>query len=144
VNSARPNPQLWRSSGRVPAVQLDALRAILADPRLRGRTLLVATHYALRRPDGSPDGFTHGLENADELLALCAPVARCAVLHGHIHHRFHHRPANGPHLFGAGSATHRGREGFWQLEIERDRVRALPGSFRDGDYRLDASGAIEF
>ena len=34
VNSARPNPQPWRSSGRIPDEQLRALRGVLADPRL--------------------------------------------------------------------------------------------------------------
>jgi 3',5'-cyclic AMP phosphodiesterase CpdA len=143
VNSARPNPQLWRSSGRIPDAQLTALGAVLSDARLRGRTVLVATHYAPRRPDGSPDRWSHGLENADALLALCAPLPSCAVLHGHIHHRYHLRPQGGPNLLGAGSATHRGREGIWQLEIEPGRVRALPGEFRDGEYRLMDHGAVD-
>lgn len=143
VNSARPNPQLFRSSGRIPEAQLEALRAVVADPRLNGRMLLVATHYAPRRQDGTPDRFTHGLENAEALLAICAPLRRCAVLHGHIHHRYHVRPEGCPHLLGAGSATHLGREGFWQLEIESDSARAFPGGFHDGEYRLEPGAPIE-
>jgi 3',5'-cyclic AMP phosphodiesterase CpdA len=143
VNSARPNPQWWRSSGRIPDAQLTALGAVLSDARLVGRSVLVATHYAPRRPDGSPDRFSHGLENADALLALCARVPHCAVLHGHIHHRYHVRPSGGPSLLGAGSATHRGREGIWQLEVEPGRLRAVPGGFHGGEYRLEHQAAID-
>jgi 3',5'-cyclic AMP phosphodiesterase CpdA len=144
VNSARPNPQLLRSSGRIPDQQLVALRAVLADTRLVGRTVLVATHYAPRRKDGSPDRFSHGLENADELLEICARAPRAAILHGHIHWRYHLQPRGNLHLFGAGSATHRGREGLWLFEVDAGRVRAVPGSFADGDYRLDEAEAIAF
>ena len=137
VNSARPNPQLWRSSGRIPEVQLRALREVLADARLEGRTVLIATHYAPRRPDGSPDRFNHGLENADELLALCAGRPRTAILHGHIHWCFH-LPGQ-PHLFGAGSTTHEGREGLWMFEVEAGSCSAQRGAYRDGRYVLEGA-----
>jgi 3',5'-cyclic AMP phosphodiesterase CpdA len=144
VNSARPNPQPWRSSGRIPDAQLRALEAVLRDPRLAGRTVIVATHYAPRLRDGSRDRANHGLENADELLAICERFPRVALLHGHIHWRYHLHLRAGLHLFGAGSATHAGREGIWLLEVERDRVRAVPGSFAAGDYQLDAREAVQF
>ena len=110
---------------------------------MRGRALLIATHYAPRRPDGTPDHFNHGLENAEELLALCARVPRTAILHGHIHRRFHVHTATQAHLFGAGSATHQGREGFWLFDVEATRVHARPGVFRDGEYRLEGD-SVEF
>jgi 3',5'-cyclic AMP phosphodiesterase CpdA len=134
VNSARPNPQVWRSSGRIPEAQLDALREVMRDARLDGRTVLIATHYAPRRPDGSPDRFSHGLENADELLAVCA-ARPSAVLHGHIHWRFH--VAGAPHLFGSGSTTHAGREGLWLFDVEPGRCTATPGGYREGRYVLE-------
>ena len=143
INSARPNPQIRKSSGRIAGDQLVALGRAFADPRLSGRTVLVATHYAPRRADGTPDHHNHGLENADELLALCARVPRCAILHGHIHWRFHVQAEAGPHLFGAGSATHEGREGFWIDDVEPGRVCARPGSYRGGAYAFD-DGALEF
>jgi 3',5'-cyclic AMP phosphodiesterase CpdA len=143
LNSARPNPQILRSSGRIPHAQIAAFDRIVADPRLAGRTVLIGTHYAPRRPDGSPDSWSHGLENADELLGVAARLPRVAILHGHIHWRFHVQSALGPHLFGAGSATHAGREGIWLYEIEHDRLRARPGGFRDGGYRLEDPG-VEF
>jgi 3',5'-cyclic AMP phosphodiesterase CpdA len=144
VNSARPNPQPWRSSGRVPDAQLRALDTLLTDPRLRDRTILIATHYAPRLRDGSPDRWNHGLENADALLAVCARAPRAAVLHGHIHGRYHVCPQPGLNQFGAGSATHAGREGIWLFEVEAGRARALPGSFEGGEYRLDRAAAVQF
>jgi 3',5'-cyclic AMP phosphodiesterase CpdA len=143
VNSARPNPEILKSSGRIADEQLEALGRLLADPRLNGRAVLIATHYAPRRADGTHDHKNHGLENADALLAVCAGVPRSAILHGHIHWRFHVHPDPGPHLFGAGSATHEGREGFWLFDVEPDRVLARPGVYRGGAYRLDA-GSVEF
>jgi 3',5'-cyclic AMP phosphodiesterase CpdA len=141
VNSARPNPQPWRSSGRIPDRQLRALEAVLADERMRGRTVLIATHYAPRLRDGSRDRWNHGLENADELLAACARAPRAAVIHGHIHSRYHVSPQPGLHQFGAGSATHAGREGVWLFEIESGRARAVPGGYAGGDYQLDREPA---
>jgi len=141
VNSARPNPQPWRSSGRIPEAQLRALRSVLADARLVGRTVLVATHYAPLRPDGTPDRANHGLENADQLLAICGHAPRVAILHGHIHWRFH-RPG-APHLFGAGSTTHEGREGLWLFEVGAEGTRAVPGSYLDGRYVLDQAASAE-
>ncbi len=143
VNSARPNPQPWRSSGRIPQAQLDALPVLLADSRLRERAVLLATHYAPRRRDGTPDRFSHGLENADALLRICAAVPRCAILHGHIHRCYHLLPPGGPHLFGAGSATDEGREGLWLFEVSPGRVHAWPGHFAGGDYQLDRTRAVE-
>jgi 3',5'-cyclic AMP phosphodiesterase CpdA len=144
VNSARPNPPILRSSGRIPEAQLEALAAILAEPELQRRSVLVATHYAPRRRDGSPDRFDHGLENADALLEVCRKAPRAAVLHGHIHWRYHLGPETGlPHIFGAGSATYDGREGIWVYEVQPDRLRALPGAYQDGDYVLQPDAAVE-
>ena len=109
--------------GRVGAFQLDGLRAALADSALSGRAVLVVVHHAPRRPDGAPDKLSHRLLDADALLELL-PGPRFAVLHGHIHHRYHH-PATStrPHLFGAGSSTQAGREGYWLIDIEAGTVR---------------------
>jgi 3',5'-cyclic AMP phosphodiesterase CpdA len=134
INSARPNPNPFSSAGFVPRSQLAALARLFDDPRLAGRRLLVMTHYGILRPDGSPDARRHGLENAQELLAVCARPGLMLV-HGHIHHRYCHPAAPGrPWLFCAGSATHRGREGFWLYEFEGGRARAIPGAFQAGQY----------
>jgi hypothetical protein len=48
---------------------------------------------------------------------------RFAVLHGHIHQRYHH-PATEtrPAIYGAGSSTMAGREGYWLLEVRDGKV----------------------
>jgi 3',5'-cyclic AMP phosphodiesterase CpdA len=145
VNSARPNPQPWRSSGRIPDAQLDALTRLLDDPRLRDRFIFVITHYAPRRADGSPDRWSHGLENADAFLAACGGIGRGAVLHGHLHHRFHLKLAElRAHIFGAGSATSARHEGFWVFDVGEGATRATPGSFESGRYVLDNAAALTF
>jgi 3',5'-cyclic AMP phosphodiesterase CpdA len=145
INSARPNPPILRSSGRIPEAQLQTLASILDEPELQPRSVLVATHYAPRLRDGSPDHFRHGLENADALLEVCRrKTPRLAVLHGHTHWRYHLGPASGlPHIFGAGSATYAGREGIWVFEVQPDGLRALPGAYRDGNYVLESEQAVE-
>lgn len=148
VNSARPNPEPWRSSGRIPDTQIRALRAVLADPRLKDRFVIVATHYAPRRPDGSPDSRWHGLENADELLDACGAIRWGAWIHGHVHWRYF-LPRSGGRIasFGAGSTTCEGRGGYWLYEVDAARVRASPGRIEtvENGYRcqLDEGAAIE-
>ena len=102
--------------------QLEGLAQIVKDPRLASRALLVAVHHAPRREDGRPDRRVHALLDADALLALL-PGPRFAVLHGHIHQRYHHEAtAKAPHLFNAGSSTQAGREGGWLIDVEAGRV----------------------
>ncbi len=145
VNSARPNPEVWRSNGYIPEVQLTALGRVLDDPRLRGRFIFVATHYAPRRADGSRDKPLHGLDNADALLATCARIERGAVLHGHIHWRFHLQLAPlRARIFGSGSTTCSGREGFWLFEVDDTETRATPGGWADGGYRLEPAETVTF
>lgn len=134
VNSARPNPNPFSSRGSIPKVQLDALAKALA--AFSARICIVMTHYAPLRRDGSFDTPRHGLAEATELMAICARP-RVLLVHGHIHHRYHHAASSErPWIFGAGSATHQGREGFWVYEIEAEQVRAIPGAYRNGHYEL--------
>lgn len=143
VNSARPNPNPFSSAGIIPQAQIDALERALAHPTLSGRWVFVITHYGILRRDGTPDSAHHGLINAAELLATCATRPRTALLHGHIHHRFHHAPnAEHPWLFCAGSTTHRGREGLWVYEFEGARVRAIPGHWAHNRYNLEHSQSV--
>lgn len=142
VNSARPNPNPFSSAGEVPQAQLDALARALAHSAIAQRWVFVMTHYGILRQDGTPDSAHHGLGNADALLQICTRP-RVSLLHGHIHHRFHHAPsASHPWLFCAGSTTHRGREGLWVYEFEADRVRAIPGLWAHGRYNLEHSQSV--
>jgi len=143
VNSSRPNPQPWRSSGLIPEPQLSALSRVLADARLARRFVFVATHYAPRRPDGTPDTRWHGLVNADALLSVCKPLSRAAILHGHIHHRFQLQvPGSRMRIFGAGSATYAGREGLWLFDVDATQAIARPGRFQGDGYVLESGAEI--
>jgi 3',5'-cyclic AMP phosphodiesterase CpdA len=144
INSARPNPQLWRSSGRIPEPQLQALARVLEDPRVATRYVLLISHYAPRRADGTPDKKLHGLDNADELLGLLSRAPRIAMLHGHIHRRYHVLGPAGQQLFGAGSATQEHREGLWVLELDADGSLAIPGTWNGASYVLDRQAAVVF
>lgn len=108
--------------GLLGEAQLDGLAALLKDPRLDGRAVLVTVHHAPLNRQGRPDRWHHGLRDADALLRLL-PGPRFAVLHGHIHERYHHpATADRPHLFGAGSSTEAGHEGYWLIEVARGQV----------------------
>lgn len=137
VNSARPNPQPWRSSGRIPDAQIEALPEILADERLTGRFVFVITHYAPRLADGGPDRFSHGLRNADEFLDACASLERGAILHGHVHRHYSVRvPEASVPLFCSGSSTQAGSEGFWLFEIGSE-ASAQSGRYDGERYVLE-------
>lgn len=144
VNSARPNPQPWRASGRIPVRQLEALTRVLADPILRDRFVFVITHHNPRLEDRSPGARWHGLANADDFLAVCANIPRGAILCGHVHRRFMVRVDGvNPPVFCAGSATKAGKEGLWVFDLDGNRVHAIPGDWRNARYALDQGGAVE-
>jgi hypothetical protein len=143
INSARPNPEILRSSGRIPDAQLEALDRAVRDPEIAARYTIVATHYGIRLGSGRPDRFAHGLENADALIAILARLDRGVLLHGHVHHRFHLRlPELSIDVLNAGSTTHAGREGLWMLELEGRGGRAIPGRWAGTGYVLEPDRAI--
>jgi len=110
------------SYGRLGPKQLEGLRTALADRALDGRAVLVVVHHAPLRADGRPDKLSHRLLDYEALLALL-PGPRFAVLHGHIHRRYHHpATASRPHLFGAGSSTQAGQEGYWLIDVDGGTV----------------------
>ncbi|MBF5043587.1 metallophosphoesterase [Aggregicoccus sp. 17bor-14] len=120
--SARLPPMPGLSYGRIGAAQLEGLSALLADPRLEGRAVLVVVHHAPLTRLQRADRAHHGLVDASALLALLQGP-RFAVLHGHIHQRYHHpATATRPHLFGAGSSTQAGHQGYWVIETQRGMV----------------------
>lgn len=140
VNSARPNPNPWKASGRIPHAQLEQLPRIFADPRLRERFVFVVTHYAPRLADGSPDRYTHGLRNADDLLAACAGLERGALLFGHVHECFRVAvPETRIPLFCAGSATQDHVEGAWLFDATPDSCDASPVTWDGARYVLPAA-----
>lgn len=143
LNSAKPNPNPFSSSGLVSAAQIAGLTPLLDDERVRARRVFVMTHYGILRRDGRPDSEHHGLENADALVRACTRPG-VTLLHGHIHGRYcHPSTAERPWIFCAGSATQRDREGIWIYEIDGARVTAIPGGFFGGEYVLSPSEALE-
>lgn len=122
LSSARVPFMPGMAHGTIGRAQLDGLAAIVADPRLSGRALLVVVHHAPLTEAGRADHYFHGLRDAEDLFRLL-PGPRYAVLHGHIHHRYHHpATAERPHVFGAGSSTQAGREGYWLIDVQGGRV----------------------
>jgi len=132
VNSSRPNPWPWRSNGLIPQEQLDGLKEVLEDTRVKDRFIFVITHYASRLANGEPDKKLHGLINADDFLEKCKQINTGALLCGHVHETYQVslEGLNGD-LFCAGSATMEGHEGFWVYEIE-DKVLKAKCVYWDG------------
>ena len=104
--------------GWVGKKQLDGLEALLRDSRLAKRFVFIAVHHAPLGPRGRPDMPTHGLADAKALMRVASGPNR-AVVFGHIHQRYRHAATQWrPQLFGAGSSTSKGREGYWLYEVE--------------------------
>lgn len=120
--SARVPPIPGLSMGLVGKRQLGGMHELIRDGRLKNRAVLVVVHHAPLTHRGQKDRLTHGLIDGAALLGAL-PGPRYAVLHGHIHRRYHH-PAttHRPHIFGAGSSTQRGQEGYWTIEVADGRV----------------------
>jgi 3',5'-cyclic AMP phosphodiesterase CpdA len=105
------------SFGIIGPKQLDGLQALINDPALQNRAVLVVVHHAPLTKEGKPDKPFHGLVDARKLFEIVRGP-QYAVLHGHIHHRYHHEAtADRPHEFGAGSSTQQGREGYWLIDV---------------------------
>lgn len=143
LNSAKPNPYLWRSDGHIPTQQLEAFDLLLQDERIKGRFVCVVTHYAPRLANGEPDKKLHGLHNADAFLASCRAIERGAILFGHIHHTYRvDIPEVSLPLFCAGSATMEGREGAWVYEISAQKIAARQLVWDGESYRY-ATGHLQ-
>jgi 3',5'-cyclic AMP phosphodiesterase CpdA len=121
--SARVPPVPGLSTGIIGRPQLDGLREAIEDRRLAHRAILVVVHHAPLTHRGQKDSLTHGLFDGEALLEAL-PGPRFAVLHGHIHRRYHHpATAKRPHIFGAGSSTQLGHEGYWTIDVADGLVR---------------------
>jgi 3',5'-cyclic AMP phosphodiesterase CpdA len=137
LDSARPNPELLKSSGAIPSAQLKALRDIVENDRLGGRFLFVVTHYAVFRRNGDFDTKHHGLDNVRDFLDVCQRIRHGAVLHGHVHWRYALRVPGSIRTFCSGSATYEGREGAWIFEVDGASVRAFAGHYANDRYVFD-------
>lgn len=120
--------------GHLGATQLAALTRILDDPRLTDRTVHVLSHHGPLSPDGRREWMESALIDGPALLRVLE--GRDVMLHhGHSHIRSWQRAGDErPHLFGGGSSTEPGREGYWMLDVEDHRTleaaHLLPGRER--------------
>ncbi len=144
INSARPNPEPWKSSGYISPAQLDALPALLKAVRARAEHTFVLTHYGIVREDGSADHPRHALDNAQELAEACGGAERVALLHGHIHRLYAARTENGLRTFCAGSSTQGGQGSFWMFELEPQQVTATPGVVSENSFELRQERSVRF
>ena len=120
VDSAGPLCWPVVSRGRLHAAHLEALRATLALPALRGLCKLVAVHHTPLLRTGRPDWPWHALRNWRALLRIAGEGGAQAVLCGHVHDRFQVR--RGPLVLCAGSSTQLGHEGWFELEVRGSRL----------------------
>lgn len=143
VNSSRPNPLPWRSSGKISDMQLEALLHLKNDPRLKKRYILIMTHYAPLLEDGNNDSRFHGLSNVRDFLEICTQFPQAIILSGHVHSCYHVKiPDTGQSLFCAGSATMDKKEGFWLFEIENASMQATKGRWNGKEYELNTDSNI--
>jgi hypothetical protein len=75
VDTARANWGVWDSRGKVV-------------PLLDEAPALIFSHYALLRPDGTPDKPLHALRNAEEVIDWLARGPNTTWCCGHLHHSF--------------------------------------------------------
>jgi hypothetical protein len=122
--------------GRIGKTQLGSLQKILDDPRLANRTVHVLSHHGPLSPDGRREWMESGLIDAPAFLRILE--GREVMLHhGHSHIRSWHRAGDErPHLFGGGSSTEPGKEGYWMLDVE-DHHQVEVSHFRPGRHRAD-------
>ena len=86
LSSAVPRLPLV-ASGRLGAVQLEALGLVLAHPEVRRRTPVLLVHHPLHNPTSRIETVMRGLSDASALSSLLCQLDRGLVLHGHLHRR---------------------------------------------------------
>ena len=132
-NSSRPDFNFWNSSGRVPALELDALARLLARPEIAARRhLFLMTHYPF-----DERGCFHGLRNSRALLRLLSGHPNLVLLHGHNHRSYTHlvRGTSTP-LYCSGSLSKAGAEAFWLFEPFGDSLNARRGVWKNARFSL--------
>ena len=140
---AAPNPYLLKMLSKEG---FGADCSSLPELLLAERVGVVGEHIMFTSNDTPPEEFQKAKElgaiiNLDDIshipfLEACAGV-RGAILHGHVHRCYRvDVPGVSPTLFGAGSTTEEGNEGFWLFDIDEGCATATRGGFRDGRYSL--------
>jgi 3',5'-cyclic AMP phosphodiesterase CpdA len=137
LNSARPNPEPWLSSGKISLFQLEMLKKILSDEKVNSRFVIILTHYAIKRKDGRFDTKTHGLSNAKEFIEICKGIKNGAILNGHIHDCYRVKIEGlSVSQYCAGSLTQKGRESFIMYELKEGVFKAFRGVYEKREYKI--------
>jgi 3',5'-cyclic AMP phosphodiesterase CpdA len=118
VNSCTGNRWAWDAGGSVGPAQRQRLARLL-DSLEPGPRILI-THYPVYLADGRREKRWRGLRDLDDMVEIAARGGVCLWLHGHRHHFYHLRPANGlpfP-VVCAGSATQSRRWSYAEFTLE--------------------------
>lgn len=141
LNTAKPNPLIWKSSGRFQIPELNALQQILERKEIRERRhIFLLTHFALAEHDPF-----HGLENAGALFDLIRDRADMSLLHGH-NHRLYVQQLAGlrPRLYCAGSLTKKGAESFLHYEWNGSDFSVKRGIWKNAAFHLGILDPTEY
>ena len=132
-NSSRPNFNFWNSSGRVPAIELDALKNLLDRPDVAGRRhVFLMSHYPFDEA-----GFFHGLRNSRALLKILHGRENLVLLHGHNHRPYtYFLPGSATPLHCAGSLSKAGGESFWLFDLFGGSLNARRGVWRNARFAI--------
>lgn len=98
LNSAIVSPPMY-ATGRVRERELDATRALLADPKVRERFIVVMIHHHLLPFEHSRVEYLRRLTNAKDVLRVLREGNVDLAIHGHNHH---FSTVELPHLGGPG------------------------------------------
>jgi len=131
--TACPHFNFWNSSGRVPAVELKALKALLDRPEVaRRKRIFLMTHYPF-----DESGYFHGLRNSKELIQVLQGRDNLVLLHGHNHRPYPHviRGTSTP-LYCAGSLSKAKTESFWLFDLFGDTLNARRGIWHNARFIL--------
>ena len=125
VNACRGHILPWEASGRVDPEQLARLDQLLA--RLEPGPRILVVHYPAAKADGTREGATHGLHDADALFEIIRRHGVGLWLHGHRHDPYFlndARLAPCP-LICVGSSTEVGRAGYHEYTIQGNHLQAV-------------------
>jgi 3',5'-cyclic AMP phosphodiesterase CpdA len=139
VNSSKGNRWFWDASGRTGRDQLERLRQLLR--QLPAGPRILVTHYPICLASGRREGFSHGLNDLIETVAIAAEGGVCLWLHGHRHAFYWFQQPNlAPFpVICAGSTTQRGLWSYGEYMIDGNRLQGVRREYDpDGDVFRDA------
>jgi 3',5'-cyclic AMP phosphodiesterase CpdA len=122
------SPVSWLSAaGRLSEDHYQKLEALLQDPLLQAKRIIVLCHYPLVYPAGFHEAENHKMVEKEKLLALLTRYGVNLYLHGHSHHQWILPPnASQPLIVNSGSSTKKKEGGYVIFTIEKDTIHVSP------------------